>query len=343
VPLSGGRDSRHILFELCATGRRPKFCATARYFPPADTEGETKIAYEIARAVGARHVVIDQPEQQWEAERRSNAETDFCSSDAAWTLALADYMKGKIRWVYDGIGGDVLSAGLFLTDRRVALFGSRRLPELAEDLFDAEPDPEMFTPSVRKALAREVAVDRCVAELERHLDAPNPLGSFIFWNRTRRKIAMHSYRVLARAGEVFAPYIDHDVFDLLSGLPAQMFLDHTFHTAAIARGYPEYAGIPYSTQQPGGASRHPEIRQFAMALIRHGVRHGPSELVQRSYFVPRLMRCIVDPRYGCSVRWLGQFMLYLLQLEEARRHAASPSAYVAQVGELHVKTRVRSP
>src|SRR5262245_48488621 len=33
VPLSGGRDSRHILLELCEQGLRPDFCLTARFFP----------------------------------------------------------------------------------------------------------------------------------------------------------------------------------------------------------------------------------------------------------------------------------------------------------------------
>ena len=38
LPLSGGRDSRHILLELCASGRKPACCLTVRNFPPRADE-----------------------------------------------------------------------------------------------------------------------------------------------------------------------------------------------------------------------------------------------------------------------------------------------------------------
>ena len=326
VPLSGGRDSRHILLELCEAGYRPRFCPTARYFPPGDTaEGEIEIAARVAGALGVTHVVVDQPRMQGETERRCNAQTDFSTGDAAWMLALADYMKGKVRYIYDGIAGDVLSAGLFLTAKRLELLNTGDLRALADDLFDAEYTEQIFTPSVRKALSSDVATDRLMQEFERHVHAASPLSSFIFWNRTRRKIAMNSYRIIARAGAVFAPYIDHDVFDLLSSLPAEMFLDHAFHTEAVAKAYPKYAGIPYSTRESRETvpSHHPAVRRSAMELIVDGARHGRSPLVQRRYFLPRLVRCMVSREYSSSIAWLGPLMRYLIHLDEAVRQASS--------------------
>src|SRR5437899_3178521 len=108
VPLSGGRDSRHILLALCEAGHRPALCVTARYFPPGDmAAGEIEIARDLTTALAVRHVVIEQPASRFRTEWRSNIETEFCSSDALWVLALADYLKGKVRCIYDGIGGDV--------------------------------------------------------------------------------------------------------------------------------------------------------------------------------------------------------------------------------------------
>src|SRR5204862_7246327 len=116
---------------------------------------------------------------------------------------------------------------------------------------------------------REVDLRRVGQELEKHTDAPNPISSFIFWNRTRRKIALHSYRILTRAGEVFAPYLDHDVFDLLSGLPPEVFLDHTFHTEAIQHAYPRYAAFPFAAkkEQRMLSADHAPLRAFGRDVV----------------------------------------------------------------------------
>ena len=270
VPLSGGRDSRHILLELCEMGHRPAFTITARYFAPGDTShGEVEIAEKLATALGVPHVVVGPPSSRLPAELRNNVEANFSTTDIPWTLAVADYVRGRVSAVYDGIGGDVLSAGLLLTAERLELFRSGRLEALARHLLDADAyyDRRPFAGEVSRRLGTDVAVERLVRELGRHVEAANPVGSFFFWNRTRRKIAMSPYRLLARAGaDVFAPYLDHDVFDLLSGLPAEFFLDHAFHTEAIHRAYPRHADIPFSVKSKGErtAAARRAGRRFAL-------------------------------------------------------------------------------
>src|SRR5207244_9022442 len=132
-----------------------------------------------------------------------------------------------------------------------------------------EGTDKMFTGLARPRLHREVALDRMTQELKRHSDAPNPVTSFFFWNRTRRKIATHSYRILARVGEVFSPYLDHDVFDLLSGLPPEVFLDHTFHTEAIHRAYPRYAALPFAAKKEPRmlSADHAPLRVFGRDVV----------------------------------------------------------------------------
>ena len=330
IPLSGGRDSRHILFELCAAGYRPKFCVTARYFPPGDiAAGEIEIARYVAAALDVRHVVVDQPASRFAAEWRSNIETEFCSVDPQWMLAVADFLKGKVHDIYDGIGGDVLSAGLFLTHEGVELFEAGRLEELAQQLLGAEWNRRAFITATRQHLDREIAVSRLTEELRRHSDAVNPIASFFFWNRTRRKIAMSPYRILARSGEVRSPYLDHAVFDLLTGLPAEVFLDYTFHTEAIQRAYPKYAALPFAgkREQKMKMSDRAPLWIFTRDVLLESLRHGRFSLLRRAYFIPRLLRCLVDPSYSDAIDWLGPHILYALQLEEeSQRSLASPRA-----------------
>ena len=54
---------------------------------------------------------------------------------------------------------------------------------------------------------------RVVRELIRHTPAPNRAMSFLFWNRTRRELALA--RTRCRKRHRVHPYLDHDVFDAL--------------------------------------------------------------------------------------------------------------------------------
>ena len=86
----------------------------------ARTDEDARIAALVADAAGVPHVVLEQPDR-FDAERRKNLLTSFCSDEHAWALALADFLTGRAA-AFDGLGGDVLSAGLFLTRRRQRLY-----------------------------------------------------------------------------------------------------------------------------------------------------------------------------------------------------------------------------
>ena len=320
VPLSGGRDSRHILLSLCAQGAKPRFCITVRGFVPRHEEA--KVAARVAEVLEVPHIVLNQTGNLFTAERRKNVATDFCADEHTWLLALADYLPGKARWVYDGIGGDVLSSGLFAEPASIELYEADRVEELADRLLGPEIWPSMLTASAHTRLSRSVALGRIVREMRRHVSAPGTINSFYFWNRTRREIGLQPCRILARAVEAYCPYLDHDLFDLLAALPARMFADKTFHTEAIGRAFPLYASIGYFDQRsakPCGLARD-VTRSFALAVLLDGVLEPRPRLLRRRYWVPRVLRCLVDPSWGSvAIDWLGPVVLYLQQLGSVSR------------------------
>jgi hypothetical protein len=327
VTLSGGRDSRHILLELCEQGLRPDFCLTTRGFPAPTAYDEVEVAASLCHALGLRGRTLDQRESLMQAESDKNLRTGFCSFEHSWYLVVAHYLNRTAGLVYDGIGGDVLSAGLFLTPRRIELCEEGRLAELADDLVIIVPDrgiERALRPERASKFDREIAFARFAAEFRKHADAPNPIGSFHFWNRTRRLVAILPYGML-REPEVFSPYLDHELFDFLTSLPARMFVDHSFHTETIQRAYPAYAHIPFTQIRSAGGAYRKQYWSFALAVARRLLETGPHQLLRDSYFLPRLLRCLIDPGYLLSATWVGSLALYLAQLEsKCRRTQASP-------------------
>src|SRR6266508_1116609 len=134
VPLSGGRDSRHILLELAKQGHLPKFCITGRRFPPAGREDE-RIAALIADRLGIEHVVVGPPAGQIQSQLHANVKTHMTAPRRAWKLAVAEHLHAAVRASYDGIGGDMLSGAAPLDARHVSLMEAGRYRDYARLVF----------------------------------------------------------------------------------------------------------------------------------------------------------------------------------------------------------------
>jgi len=310
--LSGGQDSRHILLTLWELGCLPDACLTARYYSGAD---EDVVAASVAQAFGAKHLILDQHQSELAVEARKNVLTHYGAFEHDWAVVLMDHVAGRYSALYDGIGGDVLSAGLYQDEYRLRLFQEGRLRELADVLMGSEGYcPGLLTTGAYRRLGREVARERIAAELSRHHDAANPLGSFFFWNRTRRCVALNPFALLGRSCSVLTPYLDPRVYELLASLPATMFLDHQFHLKTIARAFPQAAEIPYQPKQLRPTGNGAAYRRLALDLLRHS-RNGSGLLARRSFISVRALRALVDPGYAPAVGTFGRTATYLLQLE----------------------------
>lgn len=323
VPLSGGRDSRHILLELLAAGQRPDACVTAHYFPPRPNE-DAVVAARVAAALDVPHVLLDQGDEL-ATEAAKNLATSLCTDEHAWFAPVAAYLGRGFATVYDGIGGDVLSAGLFLTPDRLAQHAARRYEDLAEAFViprRARTLARILAPDLRKRLSRAHARGRVAAELARHEAAANPIGSFCFWNRTRREIALAPYALGPATATVYAPYLDHDLYDLLSALPAALLVDRTFHTAAIERAFPEHASLGYEGPNARRVDARAQDRHFAGALLRSrwAGRERDHPLLAAGW--QRTLRWAASPlgaMRGERHRLEPRLALYLAQLAELGR------------------------
>lgn len=317
MPISGGRDSRHILLELHRSGLEPSMCVTAMDNPP-DSNEDPKVSAALCKELGFKHVVIDQQLSLLSAQLRKNRETHFCASAHGWYVALADVLNGRFDCAYDGIAGDVLSQSKFLSPGLDAAFRSRQVKSICNMLFSQAASSytglhTLLKGDLKMALEQEVATKRLAVEVERRLDDPNPVASFIFWNRTRREIALAPYSLLAGISRVYAPFLDHDLFDFLTTLPVSMLMDHTFHDDTIARAYPKFAHIPYVDKASPPTDDSKARTRFLGESARRFLLKKPSRLIKNVRPRAKMLASLLSG--GHVNPWIPPLIIYLDQLE----------------------------
>lgn len=298
VPTTGGKDSRHILFELDALGSLPKFCLTIQRFAPG--ENDIPVGRLVAERFNLKHIALDPPKSYFKNEMRRNFESSFCSDELREGTAVTDYLSGKVNIYFDGIAGDALSTTLFCNPTRVGLYEEQRFSDLAKRIISGQENtcfPEdvfkkIFPARLYKKMSQEHAVDHLIHELKKHAHTPNPTSQFFFWNRTRREIALSPYAISSPISTIYSPYLDHDLYDFLSSLDARSYiLDHDFHTEAIARAYPQHADLPYEDKSNVTNARSLQKR-YARNLIMYLVKqHNTAHKnIRFKYAVPGLIK-----------------------------------------------------
>jgi asparagine synthase (glutamine-hydrolysing) len=320
VPLSGGRDSRHILLELCELGRRPAFCLTAdRYGPGSD---DVEVARALTQELGLKHVVLPRL-PRLAAELRKNLATSFCADEHAWLVPLGDSLNESGVTIYDGIGGDVLSASLFQKPAWLELYRAGRLGELASALIERRADAmsAVIQPEFRAPRGRETALERIVDELERYAGATSPPTMFFFWNRTRREIALAPFGLLSGVETCFCPYLDHELFDFLASLPPEVTIDRSFHTETIERTHPTFAHLPYAV--PRQRRAFPALATFGGRVVWYGLRRRPRRIGPLTRLAAETAWRVVGRSSDHGSSWIDpDHLLHLLQLEDLRRDIA---------------------
>lgn len=324
VPMSGGRDSRHILLELHRQGFQPRFCITMDPYPPRSNE-DARVAREVCRVLGVEHVVPAQPDTRFETELRKNWKTSFCTDEHQWTLAMADFLAGKVDCLYHGVAGDTLTQSAFSTREQVELFARGKIAGVARTLLGSGENSfleKMLRTRAFEKVSWERAEARLMTELRRHESAANPIGSFYLWNKARREVSLIPNCLWRDLGTTYSPYLDHDLFDFLSALPAKLIVGTDLHTEVIHKAYPQFAQVPFEDKNAPERPDAAFFRRFAKNTLEYVTRQK-SEWLKRSYVVPRLMRCLADASYSGSINWLAPLSIYLLQLEDLVRTKAS--------------------
>jgi asparagine synthase (glutamine-hydrolysing) len=317
VPLSGGHDSRHILLELCRTGRRPMLCVSMPHFLPRVSD-DPEIASMVASALGVPHRILEQPPSRLGVIQARNLKTGFCADEHKWAMRMGEVLAREVDTVYDGIGGDVLAEGTNLTRDRLDMFGEGKFVQLAERMFWTRESAlrSCLQPAAYRRFSKEAAIESLVRELRKYADAPNPVSAYFFWTHTRREISLIPFRILSGVRQVHTPFLDGDLVDFMYALPPEHLMDHEFHTAALQRAFPEMAHVPFEVYRVGRTSESQgHFRRFARELAWYCLA-APSTMVNKKRVVPRLVRAMLNGDYRKLQGTAPDWVAYLLHLEQ---------------------------
>jgi asparagine synthase (glutamine-hydrolysing) len=320
MPLSGGRDSRHLLFLLQGAGRLPTSSLTVAPKPPKSRE-DLDVAREICARVGCPHQVLEPSFAVPDIELRKNYLTSFSAIEHSWIIAVIDHCRRNgFTLLYDGIGGDVLSAAHFFLPERHDLYLQGQYGALAEHILKPEGYlPKILKPGYYSRWSREKAVARLCREFGQFEDFNDPVDQFFLWNRTRRGVAVSTWGILADTGQVVAPFLHRPIYRFLVSLPMDFCRDKTFHTEVIQASYPEYADIRFERAKAAPTSLgRPVVTRSLLAAGRY-LWKNPQPIFGRGFYFKRMAKGLIDKEFG--LRFLHQldFAIYLAQLHEKSR------------------------
>lgn len=317
LPLSGGRDSRHILLELARSARRPDVAVT--YSPDPIRQQESVVAARLCAALDVPHVtVVDDGRFVIEKELQKHHKTHYLTDEHTWYLQVAASLKAQgADIIFDGIGGDVLSNGLFYDERLLEAFVSNDVGRTVDLLLDERRQMPHLSATWQRRLSWERARERLSQEVALHAGQPNPIASFYFWNRTCREIALAPL-CLGADFRVAMPYVSPDLLEFLLGLPARGYGAPGFHDEVIRRAFPEYAQIPYQSVKQ--ITRSPRARATLgdslsyLACCWTALR---ASLVRPRFVAIRAARILALQDVSRDEWWLQQ-IVYLLGLRDAQ-------------------------
>jgi hypothetical protein len=327
LPLSGGRDSRHILLEALWQQLPPQRALTARFLPPR-SENDAEIAGLLLDGTDVSHRLVAADERLFPAVCDHLRLCNGMTAEHVWSLGLRRaLLERKNAPFLDGLAGDALSQSLFQSRESLALVEDGRYEDLADSVlrswqssrgFSDEAIRVFFTPDLGQSLSRDAAIASLAAEIARSAGQINPVQAFYFANRTRNGPGFLSFGVL-RDVRAYFPYLDYELVDFLQSLPPHLVARKDFHTQTIDRAYPRFQTIPYATPQGRISLSGRSIRSYYLLLAKH-MAQTSSHILRRAPILKSILSSALRrelPNEAWSRPFLLQLLLHLEALLEA--------------------------
>ena len=328
MPLSGGRDSRHLLYELVRQGHAPSLCITAGHYPGIGGREDRRKAADLCAVLGIEHRAIRVSPSLVKAEQRKNRLTGYVTDEHSWSLSLADALAGRTDHTYEGSPGGILIKRSWELDGWGELGRAGHFDELAHRITlgkygrDTGRDryTDLLAPDVRESLSFERATARVRRALAPFEHEPDPVLNFVLWNRGIRELMLTPTVILSAVPSVYTPYLDPGFVSFAMSVPIGGF-GRDIHDEVIERVLPDVPPVPYARFGRPVMPR-PLARKVHRDLARVLMHDSDGSLVHRRRLLRRTMAGAVtgDPDLALGRR--PSLVAYLVQLENVVRDGA---------------------
>lgn len=315
LPLTGGLDSRLLLYSALESGRAPDACVTVRHHPPRQDEDST-LAGVLAGDAGLPHVVLDQERDRLGQQLRNLRRTHLCTHEHAWYHPLPAYLRAEGYAAFlDGIGGDLQAEPNYITQGVNRLMDAGRVEDAAASILEERYLPSVVPPAVRRRWPRERAIAHLVRLAAPFLGAADPWGNFRVFTRTRRNVALMTWSLHLGGAVGLAPFLDRAVVELLGPIPWQELADRTFRRQVVADAYPGRPALPNEHADFSSTRGWGSLLRYGWSVARwSGARPWRSPYLDPSFLPPRLLRAHFDRGYARELPMACELPVYLLEL-----------------------------
>jgi asparagine synthetase B (glutamine-hydrolysing) len=254
VMLSGGYDSRCIAGTISRYTKVRLQTFTTRNFASIPWGAywtsyvDAFLGREVAKRLGVRNTYVPTPSNLWqEYFVKKNFLVDAMTYEHLWMLPLIDKLEMPLVG-FDGLGGDYLLKGVFLTRRNLA--NTRDLGKLAAilnaEMRSKEIAPETISDFFCTPVREQLQPDpRSLLDELRHIgEHENPVIIFLMTNRARNVASLLPNSIAGTRIPCVLPFTDNDLVEFSLSIPPLTKMSKQIYFRILKKLFPDIMRIP---------------------------------------------------------------------------------------------------
>lgn len=211
------------------------------------------------------------------------------------------------------MGLDVFFNTIWYSDLRAKLFSDCSFEALSLD-FLGNPETALsliLSQDALKRFDRDRSVARMTKELHLQKQMIHPVASFQFWSRTRRTTSSFTFGLQSVVPLVHTPFLDNDLFDFVSSIPATVMRQRPLHVDVIKQAYTKNADLKYAEKPTTHIQQ--EVRRKSFLLLINLFRKTKSEkLISKKNVAPIILKSFFLGKSN-NLDWINPELLIFSQ------------------------------